>query len=52
MLGVAKPPALEHTVSWGIIEGTRIDYVYVSAWGGDAGERFEQAIRELTRPMG
>jgi hypothetical protein len=52
VLGVAKPAALEHTVSWGIIEETRIGYVYVSTWGGDAGERFEQAIRELTRPMG
>jgi C-terminal processing protease CtpA/Prc len=47
--GVAKPAALTHTVSWGTIEGTRIGYVYVSIWGGDAGERFEQAIRELTQ---
>jgi Peptidase family S41/Tricorn protease C1 domain len=47
--GVPKPAALTHTVSWGIVEGTRIGYVYVSIWDGDAGTRFEQAIRELTQ---
>jgi hypothetical protein len=47
--GVAKPAALTHTVTWGVIDSSRIGYVYVSVWSGDAGERFTQAIRELTQ---
>ena len=47
--GVPKPAALTDLVTWGVVEGTRIGYVYVTAWTGDAGERFEQAIRELTQ---
>jgi C-terminal processing protease CtpA/Prc len=30
-------------------DGTRIGYIYVTAWQGDAGTRFAQAIRELTQ---
>jgi len=47
--GVPKPAALSDLVTWGVIEGTRIGYIYVTAWQGDAGTRFEQAIRELTQ---
>ena len=47
--GAAKPALPTHTVTWGVIEGTRIGYVYVSRWVEDAGERFEQAIFELTQ---
>jgi Peptidase family S41/Tricorn protease C1 domain len=47
--GVAKPAAATHTVTWGVIEGTRIGYVYVSIWGGDAGDRFAEAIGALTQ---
>jgi Peptidase family S41/Tricorn protease C1 domain len=47
--GVPKPAALSDLVTWGVIDGTRIGYVYVTAWVGDAGARFEQAIRELTQ---
>jgi hypothetical protein len=47
--GVPKPAALTDLVSWGVVAGTRIGYVYVTAWTGDAGDRFEQAIRDLTQ---
>ena len=46
--GVPRPVAVSDLVTWGVVEGTRIGYVYVTAWTGDAGERPEQAIRELT----
>lgn len=47
--GVPKPAGLTDVVTWGLIDGTRIGYVYVAAWQGNAGTRFEQAIRELTQ---
>src|SRR5262245_13756167 len=40
-LGAAEP------VSWGIVDGTRIGYVYVRAWAGNAGTRFYEAIHTL-----
>jgi len=51
--GVPKPPLLEsdfsHVVSWGLLPGTRIGYIYVWGWFGDAGPAFTQAVRELTQ---
>jgi Peptidase family S41/Tricorn protease C1 domain len=47
--GVPKPAALSDLVSSGIVEGTRIGYVYVTAWEGDAGDDFAKAIEQLTQ---
>jgi len=50
--GIPKPPLLDDfndVVSWGILPGTRIGYIYVWAWFGNAGPAFAQAIRELTQ---
>jgi Peptidase family S41/Tricorn protease C1 domain len=51
--GVPKPAAPfvagGEPVTWGIIDGSRIGYIYVTAWQGDAGTRFTQAIQELTQ---
>jgi hypothetical protein len=47
--GVPKPAALSDLVTWGLIEGSRIGYIYVTGWAGDAGDRFAQAIDELTQ---
>jgi len=35
-------------VSWGVIEGTNIGYIYIWAWSGDADVLFENAVRDLT----
>jgi hypothetical protein len=35
------------TVSWGIVEGTQVGYVYVRAWVGDAGNQFYEAVQTL-----
>jgi len=42
--GVPTPAALS-----GVIDGTRTGYVYVTGWQGDAGDRFTQAIEQLTQ---
>jgi hypothetical protein len=51
--GVPRPPgppgASAPQVSWGTIDGTRIGYIYVTAWQGTAGTLLEQAVRELTQ---
>jgi hypothetical protein len=47
--GVPTPAQLTDVVTWGVIEGTTIGYLRVTEWAGNAGERFEQAIRELTQ---
>jgi len=47
--GVPTPAALSDWVTWGVIDDTRIAYVYVTGWQGDAGDRFTQAIEELTQ---
>jgi hypothetical protein len=47
--GVPKPAALTDVVTWGVIEGTRIGYIYGAAWDETAGIRFAQAVRELTQ---
>jgi Peptidase family S41/Tricorn protease C1 domain len=51
--GVPKPAAPfvagGEPVTWGIVDGTRIGYFYVTAWQGDAGTRFTQAIQDLTQ---
>jgi C-terminal processing protease CtpA/Prc len=46
--GVPKPAALSDLVSWGLIEGTGIGYIYVTGWAGEGGDRFALAIEELT----
>jgi C-terminal processing protease CtpA/Prc len=47
--GVPMPDYLGRgdPVSWGIVDGTRIGYVYVRAWGGDAGVQFHSAVHTL-----
>jgi hypothetical protein len=53
LAGIAKPQIVEsnfeNVVSWGVLPGTRIGYIYVWGWFGDAGPKFSQAIRELTQ---
>jgi hypothetical protein len=34
-------------VSWGVVQGTQIGYVYVRAWVGNAGTEFREAIQIL-----
>ena len=52
-VGIAKPEMIEtnfsNVVSWGFLPGTRIGYVYVWGWFGDAGTGFANAIEELTQ---
>ena len=47
--GVPMPDYLEggDPVSWGIVDGTRIGYVYVRAWVGAAGVQFYDAVHTL-----
>jgi Peptidase family S41/Tricorn protease C1 domain len=47
--GVPKPTVLADLVTWGVIDGTGIGYIYVTAWAGDAGTLFAQAVEELTQ---
>jgi hypothetical protein len=35
------------TVSWGLVEGTDVGYVYVRQWSGDAGNQLLDAVRSL-----
>lgn len=46
--GVSMPVYGRSWVSWGIVSGTNVGYVYVWGWTGDAGVQFERAVRELT----
>ena len=46
--GVPLPVFSRSWVTWGIVEGTNIGYIYVWGWTGDAGARFERAVRDLT----
>ncbi len=49
--GVAMPNFEDDFVSWGIVEGTEVGYVYVSSWSMDPVDRirveFYEAIRAL-----
>ncbi len=47
--GVQMPNYLQgrDPVSWGIVDGTRIGYVYVRAWEGTAGTQFHTAVQTL-----
>ncbi len=46
--GVPKPdPATSDYVSWGIVSGTQIGYIYVMAWSGDAEDEFYAAVNDL-----
>jgi hypothetical protein len=50
--GVPKPQILNDfndVVSWGIVPDTRVGYIYVWGWYGNAETGFTQAIRELTQ---
>jgi Peptidase family S41/Tricorn protease C1 domain len=47
--GVPKPAVASDVVTWGVIDGTRIGYIYVSAWQGDAGPLFTEAVEEVTQ---
>jgi Peptidase family S41 len=46
--GVPMPVYERSWVSWGVVEGTSVGYIYVWGWSGDAGAQFERAVRELT----
>ena len=47
--GVQMPDYLgsNDPVSWGIVQGTQVGYVYVRAWVGDAGDQFQAAVSSL-----
>jgi hypothetical protein len=46
--GVPKPdPLAGDYVSWGIVSGTQIGYIYVMGWSGDAGVEFYDAVSDL-----
>lgn len=46
--GVPIPdPYSQEYVSWGIISGTNIGYIYVMVWAGNAGDEFLQAVNDL-----
>ena len=47
--GVPMPEYLTtgDPVSWGVVSGTRIGYVYVQAWTGNAGTQFYEAVHTL-----
>jgi hypothetical protein len=48
--GIPDPDVFNgNVVSWGTLPGTRIGYIYVWGWFGDAGPGFAEAIRQLTR---
>jgi C-terminal processing protease CtpA/Prc len=48
--GVPKPSYFsDDFVSWGIVDGTHIGYIYVWGWEGTSEEEFEQAVNELTQ---
>jgi Peptidase family S41 len=47
--GVSMPVYGRSWVTWGIVEGTNVGYIYVWGWTGDAGVQFERAVRELTQ---
>jgi hypothetical protein len=46
--GVPMPVYERSWVSWGVVDGTNVGYIYVWGWSGDAGVQFERAVRELT----
>ena len=52
-MGVPKPQLAEtgfgDLVSWGILPGTRIGYIYASGWFGTSRAEFTQAVYELTQ---
>src|SRR5262245_25032868 len=47
--GVPMPEYLTYgdAVSWGIVDGTHVGYVYVRAWAGNAGQQFYEAVHTL-----
>jgi hypothetical protein len=48
--GVPKPNLFTgNFVTWGLVPGTRIGYIFGWGWTGNAGVAFEQAIRDLTQ---
>ncbi len=48
--GIPKPDIFNgDEVSWGVLPGTRIGYIYVWAWDDPVGAEFTQAVEELTQ---
>ena len=47
--GVPKPAPFRGSVSWGIVDQTRIGYIYVWNWRDPLGAAFEQAVLDLTQ---
>ena len=48
--GVPKPTFFDGTfVTSGIVDGTRIGYIYSWSWDGDAVDQFSSAVHELTQ---
>src|SRR5262245_1291712 len=48
--GVPKPTYFDGTyVSFGVVDGTRIGYIYSWSWLGNAVDQFAEAVYELTQ---
>jgi len=48
--GVPKPPYFgDDYVRWGLVDGTKIGYIYVWGWLGSAVDDFAQAVYQLTQ---
>jgi hypothetical protein len=49
--GIVRPEALDlnNDVRWGLVEGTRVGYIYVYDWVGNVAFLFREAIRQLTQ---
>ena len=47
--GVPKPAPFTGSVSWGVVDQTRIGYIYVWNWHDPLGVAFEQAVLDLTQ---
>jgi hypothetical protein len=53
VLGVPKPTWIDDkTVSYGIVDGTNVGYIYVWGWFGTASVDFRDAIRDLGNVRG
>lgn len=48
MPGIRQPDVFEdEVVTWGVVQNTRIGYIYVYGWFSDAQEKFEEAVLAL-----
>ena len=47
--GVPQPTTTADGATWGVIDGTRLGYIHLLAESATAGERFAEAVAELTQ---